>query len=97
MAGDIEGQTQECYNPYSDVTIWDHPIDIHYTTQSLQGSPKFLAQVFCRDKYDRILFLAYGVASIPLTPGHHTIECHTWKPVGNILFYFFLMQLIFLK
>ncbi|EZA61840.1 B9 domain-containing protein [Ooceraea biroi] len=83
VSGHEEGQTQESCDLYTNNPIWDHPVDLYYTTQTLQNSPKLLLQVFCRDNYGRILFLSYGVHNIPLSPGSHTLECHTWKPIGN--------------
>lgn len=83
--GNSEGQTQECCDPYSKVSVWDHPVDLHFATQTLQGCPKILLQVYCRDDFNRILFLSYGVSSIPLKPGFHSILCHTWKPIGTVL------------
>ncbi|CAL7948272.1 unnamed protein product [Xylocopa violacea] len=81
--GSEEGQSQESFDTYTNEPIWDHPIDLHYTTQTLQNSPKLLLQIFCRDTHGRILFVSYGTCNIPLSPGEHSIECHTWKPVGN--------------
>ncbi|XP_008555137.1 tectonic-1 isoform X2 [Microplitis demolitor] len=81
--GNSEGQTQECRDLYRKKLAWDHPIDLHYTTHTIQGSPKLLLQIFSRDNYGRILFTAYGTCSVPLTPGFHQITCHTWKPIGN--------------
>ncbi|XP_014210190.1 tectonic-3 [Copidosoma floridanum] len=81
--GSAEGQTQECFDAYANEPVWDHPIDVHFATQTLQGSPKILLQVFCRDSYNRILFVAYGVCTVPLKPGFHSLECHTWKPIGD--------------
>ncbi|XP_015111822.1 B9 domain-containing protein 2 [Diachasma alloeum] len=81
--GNPEGQTQECQNLYTGKPTWSHPIDLHYSTQSIQGAPKLLIQVFCRDNYGRILFIAYGICPVPLTPGFHEVKCHTWKPIGN--------------
>ncbi|XP_024942931.1 tectonic-3 [Cephus cinctus] len=83
ISGNIEGQTQECCDSYTESPVFDHPLDLHYTTQTLQGSPKLLLQIFCRDNHSRILFVAYGVSTIPLTPGFHSIECYTWKPIGD--------------
>ncbi|XP_032676754.1 B9 domain-containing protein 2-like [Odontomachus brunneus] len=83
ISGLEEGQTQESCDFYVNNPIWDHPIDLHYTTKTLQNSPKLLLQVFCRDNYERILFLSYGIYNVPLSPGSHILECHTWKPVGN--------------
>ena len=83
ISGSVEGQTQECCDSYEKQSVWDHPIDLHYTTQTLQGSPKLLLQIFCRDNHGRILFVGYGVVTIPLTPGHHELKCFTWKPIGT--------------
>lgn len=83
LNGNHEGQTQECCDFYTNEPVWDHPLDLHYGTTSLQGSPKLLLQLFSRDNYNRIIFLAYGVCSVPLTTGFHELECHTWKPIGN--------------
>ncbi|XP_015431801.1 PREDICTED: tectonic-3-like [Dufourea novaeangliae] len=83
LNGCEEGQTQESCDLYTNEPVWDHPIDIHYTTQTLQNSPKLLLQIYCRDTHERILFTSYGVCNIPLSPGLHSIECHTWKPIGN--------------
>jgi hypothetical protein len=83
VSGHEEGQTQESCDLYTNNPIWDHPIDLYYTTQTLQNSPKLLLQVFCRDNYGRVLFLSYGVHNIPLSPGSHILECHTWKPIGT--------------
>ncbi|XP_066599531.1 B9 domain-containing protein 2 [Prorops nasuta] len=83
ISGSEEGQTQESCDLYKNIPVWDHPIDIHYTTHSLQNSPKLLLQIFSRDNYGRLLFHAYGVCSIPLSPGYHSVKCHTWKPIGN--------------
>ncbi|XP_017765462.1 PREDICTED: tectonic-3-like [Eufriesea mexicana] len=78
-----EGQTQESCDLYTNEPVWDHPIDLHYTTQTLQNSPKVLLQIFYRDTHGRILFGSYGICNIPLSPGLHFIKCHTWKPIGS--------------
>ncbi|XP_043280758.1 B9 domain-containing protein 2-like [Venturia canescens] len=83
LEGSSEGQTQECSDPYTNKPIWDHPVDLHYSTQTLQGAPKLLLQIFCRDNNNRVLFIGYGVSNVPLSPGAHDIKCHTWKPVGG--------------
>ncbi|XP_034949195.1 B9 domain-containing protein 2 [Chelonus insularis] len=81
--GNNEGQTQECRDLYKKKLTWNHPVDLHYSTQTIQGSPKILIQVYSRDNYGRILFIAYGTSCVPLIPGYHEIKCHTWKPIGN--------------
>ncbi|XP_043803197.1 B9 domain-containing protein 2 [Apis laboriosa] len=83
LNGYEEGQTQESCDLYTNEPVWDHPIDLHYTTQTIQNSPKILLQIFHRDTHGRILFGSYGICNIPLSPGLHSIKCHTWKPIGN--------------
>lgn len=82
ISGSEEGQTQESCDFYTNNPVWDHPIDLHYTTQTLQNSPKLLLQVFCRDNHGRLIFLSYGVYNVPLSPGSYILDCHTWKPIG---------------
>lgn len=98
VSGSEEGQTQESCDFYTSNPIWDHPIDLHYTTQTLQNSPKLLLQVFCRDNYGRLIFLSYGVHNVPLSPGSYILNCHTWKPIGtfiiHIKFYNFITKFI---
>lgn len=87
LNGYEEGQTQESCDLYTNEPVWDHPIDLHYTTQTIQNSPKILLQIFHRDTHGRILFGSYGICNIPLSPGLHSIKCHTWKPIGNLNFF----------
>lgn len=87
ISGSEEGQTQESCDFYTNNPVWDHPIDLHYTTQTLQNSPKLLLQVFCRDNHGRLIFLSYGVYNVPLSPGSYILDCHTWKPIGTFVIY----------
>jgi len=82
ISGYEEGQTQESCDFYTNHPVWDHPIDLHYTTQTIQNSPKLLLQVFGRDNYGRIIFLSYGVYNVPVSSGSYVLDCHTWKPIG---------------
>ncbi|KYM79603.1 B9 domain-containing protein 2 [Atta colombica] len=83
ISGYEEGQTQESCDFYTNNPVWDHPIDLHYTTQTIQNSPKLLLQVFGRDNYGRIIFLSYGVYNVPVSSGSYVLDCHTWKPIGT--------------
>jgi B9 domain-containing protein 2 len=33
--------------------VWSHPIDLHYTTNSIQGWPKIVIQVFKQDSWGK--------------------------------------------
>ncbi|KAL6252147.1 hypothetical protein P5V15_015126 [Pogonomyrmex californicus] len=83
ISGYERGQTQESCDFYTNNPVWDYPIDLHYTTQTLQNSPKLLLQVFHRDNYRRIIFLSYGVYNVPLSSGSYILDCHTWKPIAK--------------
>ncbi|XP_018315478.1 tectonic-3 [Mycetomoellerius zeteki] len=84
ISGHEEGQTQESCDFYTNNPVWDHPVDLHYTTETIQNSPKLLLQVFCRDNYGRIIFLSYGVYNVPVSSGSYVLDCHTWKPIEDI-------------
>ncbi|EGI68878.1 B9 domain-containing protein 2 [Acromyrmex echinatior] len=84
ISGHEEGQTQESCDFYTNNPVWDHPVDLHYTTQTIQNSPKLLLQVFGRDNYGRIIFLSYGVYNVPISSGSYVLDCHTWKPIEDI-------------
>ncbi|XP_018356047.1 PREDICTED: tectonic-3-like [Trachymyrmex septentrionalis] len=84
ISGHEEGQTQESCDFYTNNPVWDHPVDLHYTTQTIQNSPKLLLQVFGRDNYGRIIFLSYGVYNVPVSSGSYVLDCHTWKPIEDI-------------
>lgn len=93
ISGHEKGQTQESCDLYTNNPVWDHPIDLHYTTQTLQNSPKLLLQVFCRDNYGRLIFLSYGVYNVPLSPGSYILDCHTWKPIGTFIFLIYCIKI----
>ncbi|KAA0199008.1 hypothetical protein HAZT_HAZT002231 [Hyalella azteca] len=86
IAGQTDGQTQvdRCQQPL-DTATWCHPIDLLIVCRGLQGWPRIVVQVYREDWYGRRDLCGYGVATIPSTPGHHTVTCHTWRPTGTFL------------
>jgi B9 domain-containing protein 2 len=50
LEGSIDGQTQI---NYSDEVVWDHPLDVHFSSSSVKGWPKMSIQVFQQDAYGR--------------------------------------------
>ncbi|KAJ3222581.1 B9 domain-containing protein 2 [Clydaea vesicula] len=77
----------------SNITLWDHPIDVHYSTNSIEGWPKMQFQVYHQDSFGRNELYGYGVCYVPTIPGTHEIDCVTWRPVGSFtdqLWSFFL-------
>lgn len=51
-----------------DMTIWNHPIDLHYYTKSLQGWPKLVIEVWKLDSYSQ---KKLGANLLPSLPWRH--------------------------
>lgn len=62
---------------------WSHPIDVHYSTRSLQGWPRLEFQLWGVDWLSRCNISAYGFLNIPTSPGKHRLTCSTWRPIGD--------------
>lgn len=83
IEGLIEGQTQTDKSDEIDASIWSHPFDFHYEFTEAINLPKFVLEVYQVDDYGRILLGGYGVVSLPVTPGHYTLDIDLWRPRGN--------------
>ena len=72
LAGDEASQTQ--YSAASDdgVQIWNHPIDVHFATASMQGWPRIIMRLCELDEYGRSILSGYGFAHLPTNPGEIT-------------------------
>ena len=73
IAGEYEGQTQ-----YSSSTpkidgneriVWNHPLDIHFASVSIQGWPRLTLQVWKLDELGRICIAGYGFVHLPSHAG----------------------------
>ncbi|KAL1458143.1 hypothetical protein WDU94_008314 [Cyamophila willieti] len=84
ISGKKEGQTQVDSPVYDKLTVWSHPIDVHFATRGVQGWPKLYLQVYHYDKFGRGEIYGYGFINIPMSPGTHSIDCHTWRPLGGM-------------
>ena len=83
LAGEESSQTQ--YSGSDDnVHVWNHPIDVHFATASMQGWPRIILQVFELDEYGRSILAAYGFSHLPTNPGHHELEVRCWRPSGSV-------------
>jgi len=68
LAGEDTSQTQ--YAASDDrVHIWNHPIDVHFATASMQGWPRIIMQLWELDEYGRSILSGYGFAHFPTIPG----------------------------
>ena len=62
---------------------WNHPIDIVYRTESLQGWPRIILEFWNIDTFGCMIPAGYGFSHLPSSVGMHNLEVHCWKPVGN--------------
>ncbi|GMH39087.1 hypothetical protein BSKO_06985 [Bryopsis sp. KO-2023] len=79
--GKSEGRTQISRPEQEDdsLTLWQHPIDVQYETQTIQGWPRLFVRVFrCDPLLGFSQLSGYGICALPNTPGTHELECNTW-------------------
>lgn len=48
------------------------------------GWPRLMVQVYRQDDLGRFDLCGYGIIHVPSRPGHHSVDCPTWRPTGNI-------------
>lgn len=82
VGGDQKGQTQVDY-PQDDMVVWNHPIDVHYYTKSMQGWPKICLEVWKLDEYGGQQVCGYGFAFLPTESGYHEMSVPVWRPCGS--------------
>lgn len=57
VSGLKEGQTQVDSPQWEEMTVWSHPIDLHFSTRGLHGWPRILVQVYHQDQFGRYVML----------------------------------------
>lgn len=70
-------------SPMENAAVWDHPIDVHYTTGTLEGFPRLIVNVWSLDDHGSASLEAYGFCSIPIASGNYKLSCKTWRPTGT--------------
>jgi len=70
-------------SPMENAAVWDHPIDVHYTTGTLEGFPRLIVNVWSLDDHGSASLVAYGFCSIPIASGNYKLSCKTWRPTGT--------------
>lgn len=65
------------------MAIWNHPIDVHYYSNTMQGWPKLVLEVWKLDKYGGKQLLGYSFCTIPTSGGQHELEMSVWRPMGT--------------
>ena len=83
LDGDLRGKSHVDYPMDDGFSVWAHPIDVHFSCRSLQGWPRVLFTVWKLDSFGMSDLAGYGFLHVPTSPGCHTIECPTWRPVGT--------------
>jgi B9 domain-containing protein 2 len=83
LDGDVRGKSHVDYPMDDGFSVWAHPIDVHFSCRSLQGWPRILFTVWRLDEFGTSDLAGYGFLHVPTSPGCHTIECPTWRPVGT--------------
>jgi len=85
VGGDLEGQTQVDYpDENGDLIVWNHPIDVHWYTKTLQGWPRMLLEVWKMDNHGCKDLCGYGFCYLPTQPGLHELEVPIWRPCGPV-------------
>ena len=90
LAGDEASQTQYAASSFNDndgvqEVVWNHPIDVHFATASMQGWPRIIMQLCELDDYGRSVLSGYGFTHLPTNPGYHELEIHCWRPSGSVI------------
>ena len=76
-------QTHTAYPDADEYYVWNHPLDVHFSTDSIFGWPKLELRVWRLDNVGRMDLLSYGLAALPCSPGFFELECPTWRPIGS--------------
>eukprot|EP00163_Fabomonas_tropica_P012749 TRINITY_DN24103_c0_g1_i1.p1 TRINITY_DN24103_c0_g1~~TRINITY_DN24103_c0_g1_i1.p1 ORF type:complete len:178 (+),score=6.45 TRINITY_DN24103_c0_g1_i1:212-745(+) len=84
LEGDKEGQTQIDYPEHTDLTVWSHPIDVHYATKGIQGWPRLRFEVWHTDSFGRNEIYGYAFVHVPSSPGTFELDVVTWRPCGTL-------------
>jgi len=83
VGGDEKGQTQVDYPQEDDMCVWNHPLDLHYYTKTLQGWPKLVMEIWKLDEFGQRQLFGYGFTYFPSKAGSHELEVPVWRPCGN--------------
>ena len=66
-----------------DLSVFEHPINVHYSCKSVTGWPRIYVEVWGVDEYGRHTIYGYGVVSVPCSPGNYNLEIPMWRPEGT--------------
>ena len=69
LEGSTDGQSQYASLNEDGVSIWNHPIDLHFASANMKGWPRIKMRIWELDKYGRAVLVAYGFSHLPSQPG----------------------------
>ena len=85
LEGEDAGQTHVVHaSGVDDLGAWNHPIDLHYTTKSIQGWPRIMVEIWQLDEHGRNILQGYGFGHLPSTCGTAQVKISCWRPVGSM-------------
>lgn len=76
-------RTQTAYPDPDGLHVWNHPLELHFTTRQLTNWPVLVARVWRDDDSGSVHLIAAGVCALPCTRGFFGFDCNTWRPIGN--------------
>ena len=65
------------------MSVWAHPVDLHYATSTVAGWPRMSFQVWAEDSFGIKELAGYGMCFLPTVVGEYNLECVCWKPAGS--------------
>merc|ERR1711998_236220 len=83
LEGFADGRTQIDHPQDDEMSVWAHPLDLHYATSTIGGWPRLHMQVWAEDSFGRKELAGYGFCFLPTVVGEYQLECVTWKPAGS--------------
>jgi len=70
-------------DPESGDRIWTQPFELFYAPKAIEGWPVGVIQVWRSMGSGRQAPIAYGRFPVPFGEGRHTLDVHTWSPIGD--------------
>jgi len=84
VAGECSGQSQYSLRRDDGHAIWNHPIDLHLISASVQGWPRMIVQLWELDEYGRAGLAGYGFCHLPVNVGQTiNVDIPCWRPCGT--------------
>lgn len=83
LEGFSDGRTQIDHPQDEEMSIWAHPLDLHFATSTIAGWPRLHFEVWSEDLFGRKELAGYGFCFLPTVVGEYNLECVTWKPAGS--------------